>query len=570
MRHRLSLPVLLLVVAATFASCAPHGGGIVPSGSQGAGTALAANNGSRRVLATLPGTGTITGTAGVECTNPILAFVCTGPAGSSATLAIDVQLGPFGIQPSRCFDVSWHERIINQFTPSSAARNAQGARVPRALGDPHYCGEAAYALIVTAPSKPGGYVYKGASASFTACFDDLPNPCVTANTVEGRLALISVPAASPSPLPSGSGAGGSGGGAGNGGSGGGGGPCTTTASSRMVYDGGRAPSSGVVGGGGGPSPVPSPSSVPTPVATETPSPVPTTTPTSAPSCSPATPSPTLELTMTGVLQTPDYPVEAPAYVYEDASLIALQNDGNGGVVTAAARRAVSATGGAKVPCVGRTIIDAVGRGSAQARFDITCVPPAIVATVDVTMRRYGFNRQNAIIGADSKQSQRCGSSKCRVSLTFSVNGTGLYELKTTYSGKTEADSATSTAYTRIIPFNEAGLAYPQYVDSRYLNGPVPFPNARTSFVRCPGNLRKDAFGCYARDFDFADRLRKMYGTMGWNMAIFKYTDIDAHHIHPLQWGGDNEVSDNGVFLVQNGHRSAYGPWWNDIIVPDPV
>jgi hypothetical protein len=274
--------------------------------------------------------------------------------------------------------------------------------------------------------------------------------------------------------------------------------------------------------------------------------------------------------MTGELQTPDYPVEAPAYVYEDGSLLALQNDGNGGVVTAAARRALSATGGVKVPCVGRTTIDATARGSAQARFDITCTPPAIVTTVDVTMRRHGFNRQSNTIGAESKQPQRCGSSKCKVTLTFPVNGTGLYELKATYSGKTEADSATSTPFTRVIPFNEAGTPYPQYVDSRYLDRPVPFPDARTSFLRCPANVKIDAFGCYARDFSFADKLRRMYGTMGWNMAVFKYTDLDAHHIHPLQWGGDNQVRDNGVFLVQHGHRSAYGPWWNDIIVPDPV
>lgn len=564
------LPIApLLLIATLIASCAPSARSIVLPSTDRSASSGASDAASRQILAAIPGEGTITGTAGVECRNPILAFVCVGPPGSSATLAFTAQLGPFGLQPSRCTDVTWSERVINEYLPASSAYRVMSLRKPQALGDQYFCGESEHSLTVTAPSKPGGYVYKGTSASFTVCFDDLPNPCQTATTAEGRLALISIATAAPSPAPSGSGSGGSGGG-GDGSGGGSGGPCTSTAPVDMVRSRPRMPFTGVVGGGGSPGPLPSPSPVPTTTATPTPTPVPSPTPSAESSCSPGTPPPSLELTMTGTLQTVENPIDAPAYVYEDSALMALQDGGNGGVVTSSARRTTGFAGGIKVPCVGQTTIDAKAKGSAQVRINITCTPPAVATRVDVTTRRHGFNRQSDTIGSDVKTVMLCGRSACSGTIPVPVAGTGLYEIMSTYSAKTTADSATSDPFKRVIPFNEAGIPYPQYVDTRYLDRPILFPSARTSFVHCPGAIKQDAFGCYARDAAFADKLRHEYGLMGWNMAVFKYADIDAHHIHPLQWGGDNSVEDNGVFLVQHGHRSAYGPWWDQIVVPDPV
>ena len=88
-------------------------------------------------------------------------------------------------------------------------------------------------------------------------------------------------------------------------------------------------------------------------------------------------------------------------------------------------------------------------------------------------------------------------------------------------------------------------------------------------IRLRTNLQQDAFGCYKRDDAFGDRLKARYAAAGWQMAIFKYPDIDAHHIHPIKWGGDNSVIDNGVFLLQSVHHSQFDPWWRGITaIPD--
>ena len=209
--------------------------------------------------------GTVSGSPGVSCVNPIFAFVCLAPPGSSATLTFDVELGPLPYPPTTCGGASWSERTIDHYAPASSKRLTDGTRKTRASG--YSCGTSSYALTVTAPSVPWSYDYRGAHAEFLACFDLPINPCGMFSTTEGRLGVVAVPTPTPAPTPkpptpqpTGSP---------NPGGGNGGGTCGSAVTRLPQY---RWTRTGVIGGGGGsPPPTPTPTPTPTPACSAAPS-----------------------------------------------------------------------------------------------------------------------------------------------------------------------------------------------------------------------------------------------------------------------------------------------------------
>ena len=169
-----------------------------------AGTADQTSAAVRAIQALSPAdpsnSGTVAGSPGVGCINPIFAFVCTGPPGSSATLTFEVDLGPLPLPPVKCGGVSWSERTISRYAPASLQRAPHAARALHSASG-YSCGTASYALTVSAPSVPWIYDNKGASGTYLVCFDLLRNPCGMFSTPEGRLGVIAVPTASPAPTP---------------------------------------------------------------------------------------------------------------------------------------------------------------------------------------------------------------------------------------------------------------------------------------------------------------------------------------------------------------------------------
>jgi hypothetical protein len=187
------------------------------------------------------------------------------------------QLGPFGLAPTRCSDVTW-QTTSQTFATAGLAR----ARAPHALGGPYYCDmSTSYSLSVTASGSVGSVTIAHAYATYTVCFDLPINPCAPSGIVGPTISIVTT-------APGSGGGGGSGGGAG-GGSGGGGGSCG--AAVRRTPAKLTRPFTGVIGGGGGspsPSPVPTVSSTntPAPFPSPTGAPVPSPSPTAPPSCSP--------------------------------------------------------------------------------------------------------------------------------------------------------------------------------------------------------------------------------------------------------------------------------------------
>ena len=568
-RLRAAAAVMAACAVLTGTGCSSRGATAVPparqaaSGTNSSGVApfdaQTVEAATRRMAALAPGTtmtGNVTAGPGVTCQNAIFAIVCYGPPGSTASLDVEVPLGSFEFPPTRCSGGSWTDYTIAEHTASSA-RAPQSARRKQSTS----CGTATHTLTVTAPATPYSYDFKGAYATFTACWDYLPNPCATMTSGIARLGIVTEPAntgGGPTPTPTAAPPGG----------GGGGGGTTCGSSTARLPASLRMPRTGVIGGGGSPPPTVAPTVAPTvtPTAapTETPSPTPTATPQP---CVSESPTPDLELSMDGSLITPQYATNAPSYNYDDAAVVALEQADNGGIGTAASARRTS--GRIVLLCPGATTIGAAEQATMTVHVEVKCQPPAIVTKIDARLRRLGFNHQTTAVVQPVTRSQACGTSSCSADFSFSTNATGLYEASATDTVTSGQETKTSKRFLRIVPFNDRGDAYPQYADTRFPALLVPFPSAqRTQFHKCPPNLKTDQFGCYARRTDFSDNLKQQYLLAGWDRSIFKYPDIDAHHIHPLQWGGDNSVLDNGVFLIRYVHHSEFDPWWNAITVPD--
>ncbi len=552
------------VLAAT--GCSSRSANAVPphaaSGTGTSGASISGNDTSldaatRRMAALAPGTtmdGTVSAGPGVSCQNAIFAIVCYGPPGSTASLAVEVALGSFELPPTRCSGGAWTDYTIDQHTASSA-RAPSSVRGKQSTS----CGTATHTLTVTAPPTPYSYDFKGAYATFTACWDYLPNPCATMTSAIARLGIVTERVASgggPTPAPTNA--------PGDGSSGSGSGGSCGSSTLRLPASL-RRPRTGVIGGDGSPPPTVEPTTAPTETPSPTPSPSPTPTATPLP-CASDSPTPDLQLDMEGSLVTPQYAANAPSYNYDDSAVVALEQANNGGVGTASSARRASAT--IELPCAGTTTIGAATQATMTVHVDVRCLSPAIVTKIDGRLRRLGFNHQTTAIGTPQTPSQACGASTCTANFSFQTIGSGLYEASATFTGSSGQETKTSQRFLRIVPFNDRGTAYPQFADSRFPSQLVPFPSARTPFLKCPPNLTKDQFGCYARDPKFADNLKQQYLAANWDRTIFKYSDIDAHHIHPLQWGGDNSVFDNGVFLIQYVHHSAFDPWWSSITIPD--
>jgi hypothetical protein len=247
--------VMAFVVALSASSCGGSGSSsTIPPRSPASPAVIAdqASTAVKAIQALSPAdptnSGTVSGSPGVGCINPIFAFVCTGPPGSSATLTFEVDLGPLPLPPVKCGGVSWSERTISRYAPASTQRAPHAARALHSLGGGYSCGTASYALTVSAPAVPWSYDYKGASGTYLVCFDLPINPCGTFSTPEGRLGVIAVPTASPAPTPapptpqptSSPGPGGSGGGS-----------CSASAAKPAQS---RAKRTGVIGGDGSPPP----------------------------------------------------------------------------------------------------------------------------------------------------------------------------------------------------------------------------------------------------------------------------------------------------------------------------
>jgi len=196
---------MAFVIALSVASCGGSGSSTAVAPQPAPSPTIAASDQTAAAMRSIqaispagPSTGgTVSGSPGVNCINPIFAFVCTGPPGSSATLTFDVDLGPLPLPPVRCYGVTWSERTIDRYAPASERRSTNAMRGVRSAG--YSCGTASYTLTVSAPSVPWSYDYKGASGKYLVCFDLPVNPCGTFSTAEGRLGMIALPTPSPAP-----------------------------------------------------------------------------------------------------------------------------------------------------------------------------------------------------------------------------------------------------------------------------------------------------------------------------------------------------------------------------------
>ena len=264
------------------------------------------------------------------------------------------------------------------------------------------------------------------------------------------------------------------------------------------------------------------------------------------------------------LETEEFPSDAPAYVFADPNV-------DRGPVTDALRRRVTSVlpGAIPVRCLPATAtVNVRAAGKITVRNDAACPPGSIIDAIYAQTKAFDFNAQNTPIATPPPTSKPCGGNTCSASFGFSVTGTGIVEVDTWYTAHFPSQKpATSPHAGFSIPFNNLGQAYPQEQDTRYTDTSrtVPFPAPPPMIQTCPQNASTRKTGCsYRTDkplgINFAADLRTAYDLNKWDTTIFKSPNLQAHHIHPLCWGGRNDVNNNGVYLRKADHQK-YTSWW---------
>lgn len=288
----------------------------------------------------------------------------------------------------------------------------------------------------------------------------------------------------------------------------------------------------------------------------------------------AAPTCDLEPTENATLVTKQFPENAPKYAYEDP------NAGSGEATASTARQpqAVRRTEQANV------VIECFQPGwkvdvSADGIVHVTahpkCPPPAIVRKTTLTVSRSQFNSQDAVFGVPELYPDDCNAESCKVDLQFAADRSILTTLKPhidyqlgnrVYPTTSKQDDESSF----VVPFNALGAAYPQFHDTRFpaqeVKALVQFPQTPPLIQRCPPNGRRRAqAGCHERNDqgDFRVQLTKEYIARNWDRAILSERNREAHHVQELQWGGDNDVSYNGVFLRDYVH-DIFSEWWRNL------
>ncbi len=286
-------------------------------------------------------------------------------------------------------------------------------------------------------------------------------------------------------------------------------------------------------------------------------------------------APTCELipAQGATLITKQYPDGAPKYAFEDPGAA-------GGIGIASAHREPAASRRTESNIVIRCLdpdwrVDVSSDGIVHITAHPQCPPPATVRQATLTVTRYDFNAQDTTLGVPELYPKDCTQS-CDIDLSLAADRSQLTQYKPhidyqlgqrVYPTTPQQDEAASF----VVPYNSLGATYPQYHDTRFALQPdgkplVPFPKTPPIIQKCPPQgQRRSQSGCHERNDqgDFRKELIREYAARGWDRAILRQRPLEAHHIQELQWGGDNDVSYNGVLLLESIHRE-YSVWWRSL------
>lgn len=481
----------------------------------------------RMQLASAP----ITTSGGAACGGSVsvsVSVLCFGPSGSKATIDFSVgQLGPFGLPPMRCSGVMW-EATSQTYAPTAGL--ARG-RAPRALGGPYYCDTStSSSLSVTASESVGAVTIAHAYGTYTVCFDLPINPCAP-SAVAGP--TISIVTTAPS-----SGGGGGGGGSSGGGGGGSGGGGSCGASVQRAPAALRRPFTGVIGGGGGGSPSPSPAPTAAPTLMPSPSPAP---------CAPS-PMPSANWT--------EIPVDEQERI-EPSSV-----------------RRISQV---LESCIGHLSIENQDDRPVRYHHEVACADPsAVVRHVELEFLSWRTSAKDGAPQYDKVEADcptpgpRCNLPS--IPLHLPLGHSQWVRICASYNGVMYHGGAAAYAQSNQecsdkFVMNRLAVRYPRIappVGVPLLE--VPFPDA--PFRDCTG--QKGAGGCAERITSSAFRalILDAYPKQGWsappNVTRTFGAGYEAHHIKPLQWGGQN-VGSNGILVLRADHLKL-NTWWRNFDV----
>lgn len=107
-------------------------------------------------------------------------------------------------------------------------------------------------------------------------------------------------------------------------------------------------------------------------------------------------------------------------------------------------------------------------------------------------------------------------------------------------------------------YNDAGAAYPVVQSPRFSNlraGAVPFP--LVPYPACPGSPSCPPISTSTLRRRFRTDLISFYTNRSYPLP---QSPFQAHHIKPLEWGGDWNAQINGVLLPDPNHR-LFTNWW---------
>jgi len=102
-----------------------------------------------------------------------------------------------------------------------------------------------------------------------------------------------------------------------------------------------------------------------------------------------------------------------------------------------------------------------------------------------------------------------------------------------------------------FPANDRGELYPEIIDPR-TDEPVPFPEEELEIM--PQDQRAP-WGASERRAFIEEWERRGYSAPpgGWG-------EYEIHHIHPREYGGNNDF-ENMVPIPTSQHRGSLNPWW---------
>lgn len=180
---------------------------------------------------------------------------------------------------------------------------------------------------------------------------------------------------------------------------------------------------------------------------------------------------------------------------------------------------------------------------------------------------YPFNNQTTSSSTVGPVSKACGSPSCIANFTISTSRASyILGIEVWYAAHLPGQSSVSSNHVGYsVPFNNNGAVYPQEQDTRAGSATiVPFPAPPPTFQSCPQIGTIAPPGCSKRSSAFAGGLEEFYKTQGFPLGIFFQHPIEAHHIQPLCWGGNNSFQ-NGVYLLGSVHRK-FTAWWRAITI----